>query len=164
MNTVASSEMAERRVPDLDEVQAQATRAAHQVWLAGLGTVALMGQGLASAFNLLVNRGKTLEPLVSSGFSKAKSGVTSAAGGLANSVRRVPGAFKTAERSGEERAEMAREDLDDRIAEALQRFEIPTKKDFQSLSQRIEDLLSRIEKGMGEEEEEPESRRRLRRT
>jgi poly(hydroxyalkanoate) granule-associated protein len=163
MNTVASSGMTERHVPDLGEVQAQVTNAAHQVLLAGLGTIALAGQGLASAFNLLVNRGKTIEPYVASGLAKAKSGVTSTAGGLANSVRRVPGAFRTTERSGEEQAEIAREDLDDRIAEAIQRLEIPTKKDFQALSQRIEELLARMERPE-EEEEGPETRRRPRRT
>jgi hypothetical protein len=74
--------------------------------------------------------------------------------------------LRTSEKSVEQESEVAREDLDDRIAEALRRFEIPTKKDFQSLSQRIDELLTRMEKTVieDEEEEEPETRKRPRRT
>ncbi|HDZ56812.1 MAG TPA: poly(3-hydroxyalkanoate) granule-associated protein PhaI [Pseudomonas xinjiangensis] len=110
---------------------------AHQIWLAGLGAYAKAGKDGAEYFKSLVSEGEELEKqgkelvserveAVSSKVESFKERVQARAGGRFNKVEQV---------------------FDERVASALSRMGIPSKKDIDQLSAKL-DLLSASLKSM----------------
>ncbi len=110
---------------------------AHQIWLAGLGAYAKAGKEGVEYFKTLVSEGEELEQqgkelvsermeAVSSRVESFKERIQSRAGGRFNKVEEV---------------------FDERVASTLERMGIPTKKDIDQLSAKL-DLLSASLKSM----------------
>lgn len=107
---------------------------AHQIWLAGLGAYAKAGKEGADYFKKLVSEGEAVEKqgkeLVSSQLESATSKVN-------NKVESFKERFQA--RTGDS-LNKVEEVFDDRVASALSRLGIPSKKDIDQLSAKLDDL------------------------
>lgn len=112
--------------PQVGKVQEGVLAAAHGVWLAGLGAVALAEEGGREFFDQLVGRGKQVE-------ARGKEKVDRARGEVE----------RTRERVGQRVDELG-EVLDRRIAEVMHRLGIPTRDEIATLTRRIEELTARV--------------------
>lgn len=108
------------------QVQDGVLGTAHNVWLAGLGAVALAEEEGRGLFDQLVDRGKGLE-------SRGRREVDRARDEVGRARQRVT-----------RRVDELGEGLDRRIAEVMQRMGIPTREEIGALTRRIEDLTERI--------------------
>lgn len=99
---------------------------AHEVWLAGLGALALAEEEGRGLFGQLVDRGKRLEERGRDQVERARDEVGRARERV---VRRVDGLSEV---------------LDRRVAEAMHRVGIPTREEIAALTRRIEELSARI--------------------
>jgi poly(hydroxyalkanoate) granule-associated protein len=109
---------------------------AQQIWLAGLGAFAKAQEEGAKVFEALVKEGKTLEgrtrkiaearvSAVSGQWGKAATEATAKAGATWDKLEQV---FET------------------RVARALGRLGVPTKRDLEGLAERVEELTASIQK------------------
>lgn len=117
----------EERVLDLT---ADMRKYTHQIWLAGLGAYAKAGKDGAEYFRSLVSEGEELEERGRELFSDRFEGVTSRVEELKE---------KWQERTGT-RFNKVEEVFDDRVASALTRMGIPSKKDIDALSAKLDNL------------------------
>jgi poly(hydroxyalkanoate) granule-associated protein len=102
----------------------------HQIWLAGLGAYAKAGKDGAEYFRSLVSEGEELEERGRELLSDRFEGVTSRVEELKE---------KWQERTGT-RFNKVEEVFDDRVASALTRMGIPSKKDIDALSAKLDNL------------------------
>lgn len=97
---------------------------ARRVWLAGLGALATAGEEGARAFSRLVERGKDVEhksrDTAGQSYEKAKEAAKSTWSDLGNT-------------------------LDETLAATLHRLGVPTRDEIRTLTQRVEELSSKIE-------------------
>ncbi|UAW98183.1 phasin family protein [Halopseudomonas nanhaiensis] len=117
----------EERVLDLT---ADMRKYTHQIWLAGLGAYAKAGKDGAEYFRSLVSEGEELEERGRELFSDRFEGVTSR-------VEELKEKWQT--RTGT-RFNKVEEVFDDRVASALTRMGIPSKKDIDALSAKLDNL------------------------
>lgn len=99
---------------------------AHQIWLAGLGALSLVEDESGKFFKSLVKRGQTFEVETKDRVEeiKAKLDVKSAA---ADAIDRIG------------------EGLDDNMTAVLHRLGLPTKKEIDGLSKRVDRLTKTLE-------------------
>ncbi|WP_304640118.1 phasin family protein [Pseudomonas sp.] len=110
---------------------------AHQIWLAGLGAYAKAGKEGVEYFKTLVNEGEELEKQGKELVSERMEAVTSKVESFKERIQaRAGGRFNKVE-----------EVFDERVASTLERMGIPTKKDIDQLSAKL-DLLSASLKSM----------------
>lgn len=110
---------------------------AHQIWLAGLGAYAKAGKEGVEYFKTLVNEGEELEKQGKELVSERMEAVTSKVESFKERIQsRAGGRFNKVE-----------EVFDERVANTLERMGIPTKKDIDQLSAKL-DLLSASLKSM----------------
>ncbi|MEH6800902.1 MAG: phasin family protein [Halopseudomonas sabulinigri] len=106
----------------------------HQIWLAGLGTYAKAGKEGADYFKKLVSEGEAVEKqgkeLVSSQVEAANSRIESFK-------------EKVQEKTGG-RFNKVEEVFDERVASTLSRIGIPSKKDIDQLSAKLDDLSAAL--------------------
>ncbi len=112
--------MAKKSAKDMQE-------AANQIWLAGLGALATVGEEGGKLFDTLVKKGKGFEPEVKARLEKAK-------GKLNKAKSKADDAWGKME-SG----------LDDKITSALHRVGVPTRDEIKDLSKRVSELTAKIE-------------------
>ncbi|MFZ2288283.1 MAG: phasin family protein [Halopseudomonas yangmingensis] len=107
---------------------------AHQIWLAGLGAYAKAGKEGAEYFKSLVSEGEEVEKqgkeLINTQIEAASSKVESFK-------------EKVQEKTGGRFAKVE-EVFDERVASALGRMGIPSKKDVDQLSAKLDDLTAAI--------------------
>lgn len=128
------------------------THGARRLWLAGLGVFAVAAEWARGRFETLERKGEDLEPSVVAPLRRAGEAanrMAQRAGVSAHSVSDVVG-NATAAVAGLSRrlgivdvAEEVRRAVDERLPAALERLDLPTKKDLQALADRIEDLTAR---------------------
>jgi poly(hydroxyalkanoate) granule-associated protein len=110
---------------------------AHQIWLAGLGAYAKAGKEGVEYFKTLVSEGEELEQQGKELVSERMEAVTSKVESFKERIQaRAGGRFNKVE-----------EVFDERVATTLERMGIPTKKDIDQLSAKL-DLLSASLKSM----------------
>lgn len=112
---------------------------AQQIWLAGLGAFAKAQEGGTKVFEALVKEGETLQGRTR---KVAEEKVTELAGKASGTWDRLEQVFE------------------DRVARALNRLGVPTKKDIEALSRRVEELTAVVQKLTGESAEKTAPRRR----
>lgn len=132
--TTVNANEAQAAVPETAEQTAGAGR---QMWLAGLGLVALVGKGLemagkgvkqgGRAFDALVEQGKEFEPNVTGGLHRVRDEVTELTGKMKSAVSQAEGTF------------------DEKVRASMQRIGIPTTDEVRQLSERVEALARRVE-------------------
>jgi poly(hydroxyalkanoate) granule-associated protein len=114
-------------------------QSAQQIWLAGLGAFAKTQEEGAKVFEALVREGRLLESRtrrlaagrmseMSSQWSKAASQATAKAAATWDKLEQV---------------------FEDRVARALNRLGVPTNRDIQHLSKRVETLTASVQKLSG---------------
>ncbi|WP_373184376.1 phasin family protein [Halopseudomonas sp.] len=111
---------------------------AHQIWLAGLGAYAKAGKEGADYFKKLVNEGEAVEK---QGKELVSSQIESATSRVNTKVESLRERFQTRTGSSLNKVE---EVFDERVASALGRMGIPSKKDVDQLSAKLDDLTAAI--------------------
>ena len=109
----------ERQIPTIRE-------SAHQIWLAGLGALSLAEDESGKFFRSLVKRGTAFEHDAKGRFAELKEKFD---------VRKT--ATKTVARLGD--------GLDDGMTDVLHRLGLPTKKEIDGLTKRVERLTKALE-------------------
>lgn len=113
------------------KLQAELQESAHKIWLAGLGALSAAGEEGNRFFHQLVEKGEDVESRGKKRFDEARDEVQT-------------GAKKARERVESSVDEMW-EKMDERLAEAMQRFGVPTRDEIQSLTRRVEELNTKID-------------------
>jgi poly(hydroxyalkanoate) granule-associated protein len=110
------------------EIQHDVAENAHQIWLAGLGAVAMAQEGSGKLFKNLVEKGE--------GFEKVGKDKVDQAKGAVSGVKVVAESYwETFERT-----------LDDKVTAVIHRIGVPTKDEIDTLTERVEALTAAIEK------------------
>ncbi len=104
---------------------------AHRVWLAGLGALAAAGEEGAKAFSRLVDRGREME-------SRSKDD-------LKVQADKAKEQFDKAKGKAEGQWDEWSEKLDDVLTRSLHRLGVPTRDEIRTLTQRVEELTSKVE-------------------
>jgi len=125
------------------QVTARIRESAAQIWLAGLGAFAKAQEEGGKIFEALVKEGeaaqkrggKIFEALVKEGEAVQKRGMKAAEERVAEFRDRATGSWDKLEKV-----------FEDRVAKALHSLNVPTKKDIDGLSRRIEKLTAVADK------------------
>ena len=103
----------------------------HKIWLAGLGALATAEEEGTKLFNTLVKKGEGYDKEVRNGFDKAARVAKKEAGKVRNT------AGKAWEKIGA--------GFDDQVGAALGRMGVPTKKEIDSLSRKVDRLTKTLQ-------------------
>lgn len=122
------------------KVQTDIVENAHQIWLAGLGAVATAQEEGGKLFKSLVEKGLDFEKLGKDKVDQAK--------GAVSGVKVVAESYwETFERT-----------LDDKVTAVIHRIGVPTKDEIDTLTERVENLTTSIEKLRSKETPKPRPR------
>jgi poly(hydroxyalkanoate) granule-associated protein len=120
-----------------------------RLWLAGLGVLAVTAEQAREALAALEQRGEKLEPAVTAPLKRAGGAATRVAERAGMSVKSVGEAVSSASSSvvdvgrrfkpADLAAEVSRL-VDEKLAAALERLDIPTGADLRALANRVEEL------------------------
>jgi len=110
------------------QVQIEIAENAHQIWLAGLGAVAVAQEEGSKLFKTLVKKGEGFEQVGKERVDQAR--------GAVNGVKVVAESYwETFERT-----------LDDKVTTVIHRIGVPTKDEIDTLTERVEALTIAIDK------------------
>ena len=122
------------------QVQNEIAENAHQIWLAGLGAVATAQEEGGKLFKNLVEKGQKFEKVGRDKVDQAK--------GTVSGVKVVAESYwETFERT-----------LDEKVTMVIHRIGVPTKDEIDTLTERVENLTSAIEKLRTKEAPKPRKR------
>jgi poly(hydroxyalkanoate) granule-associated protein len=110
------------------ELPAELKDSAHKIWLAGLGALAAAEEEGGKLFKNLVERGEGIE-------ARGKKQVDKAKGAVSGSVTVAQSYWETFEKK-----------LDEKLTAAIHRLGVPTKDEIDSLTAKVEELTSAIDK------------------
>jgi poly(hydroxyalkanoate) granule-associated protein len=110
------------------DLQDELAEKAHQIWLAGLGAVAMAEEEGGKVFKGLVERGQDLEARGKVRVEKAREAV---------------GGVKTV---AESYWEVLGRTVDEQMTSVLHRIGVPTKDEIEGLTKKVDDLTASIEK------------------
>ena len=128
------------------KIQHDVTENAHQIWLAGLGAVAMAQEGSGKLFKNLVEKGEGME--------KAGRDKVDQAKGAVSGVKTVAESYwETFERT-----------VDDKVTTVIHRIGVPTKDEIDTLTDRVEALTDAIEKLRTKETPKPRARAAAKKT
>ena len=169
MSTAPTGNIEEQQFSKMQQVTQSLSGVARQVWLAGLGVMALTGGETSHLFHLLVEKGKECEPSVESSWKKVRGGVSDKVGAVGKETSRLlemlaekgqelepsikGGIQKVREVTSKMRSVAGSGELafDEKVLAAMQRLGAPTREDIQNLTRRVEAIASKL----GVETEEP---------
>ena len=100
---------------------------AHQIWLAGLGALAVAEEEGGKVFKSLVEKGEGME-------ERGKKG-----------LQDVSKRMKSAKGKAEKELEKLGDSFDDRVAGALNRLGVPTRSEVKKLIDRVEALTKKVD-------------------
>lgn len=124
--------MTDRNQPSRTEtLQDELTKRGRDVWLAGLGALATVEEEGTKLFNRLVDRGKEFE-------EERKDELESAS---EKAREQRDEALAQIEEAGEETRTL----LTDTISAALERFGVPSRTEFEQLSDKVDALSQQVE-------------------
>jgi Poly(hydroxyalcanoate) granule associated protein (phasin) len=134
----------------LGEVPSALTTGFRRLWLVGLGVVAVAGESTQRFVQFLEQKGEELEPTVATPLNRAGE----AAGRI---VERAGSSFKRAELTASDAATRIKRSgrrvgvvglkgrmdayIDDKVMTALEGLDVPTRRDFEDLTRRVEELI-----------------------
>ena len=122
------------------KIQHEVAENAHQIWLAGLGAVAMAQEEGGKLFSNLVKKGEGFEQVGKEKVDQAKGAVTG--------VKVVAESYwETFERT-----------IDDKVTAVIHRIGVPTKDEIDTLTERVENLTAAIEKLRTKETPKPRAR------
>jgi len=108
---------------------------AHKVFLAGLGTIKTFGDEGSEMFDTLVERGRTLE-------TRGKKELDEVRDELKKRTSKATSAV-------EERFEGLGDQVDKQVTNTLHRLGVPTRKEIQTLTKRVEELSAKVDRLVG---------------
>lgn len=123
--------MAKQNKSKVNQVQEDVLESARKVWLAGLGAVSTLEEGTTSLFEQLVEQGQQVSSRGKQELDKARNKVE---GELGKARTRVEGTL--GEVGGR---------FDRQVSDALHRLGIPTRKEIQALTRRVEELTTQVD-------------------
>lgn len=130
-----------------------------QVWLAGLGLVAVAAEGIADGFHALVQKGEVVVPPSRQRIKEAGQKVSDKVGELVEpATGKLHAAWTGLSGAVHSYSSKGEELMDDKIAAALQRLGVPTKEEFTSLRDRLDKIAAAIAE-IKEQPEEAEATR-----
>ena len=135
MAKVASKKKVEKVVKDSTLVT-DVKHYARQIWLAGLGAYARVGQEGVDYFKELVKSGEGVE---TKGRKLVTEQVEAANDSVKNSVSSVKGKVEV-------QLDKVEKAFDSRVATALNRIGIPSRKDVEALSAKLDELSAVLER------------------
>lgn len=128
------------------KVQNEIAENAHQIWLAGLGAVAMAQEEGGKLFKNLVEKGEGFEKVGKEKVDQAKGAVTG--------VKVVAESYwETFERT-----------LDDKVTAVIHRIGVPTKDEIDTLTRRVESLTVAIDKLRAQDAPKPRTRTTAKKT
>lgn len=104
----------------------------NNVWLAGLGVVSLAQKEAVKAYDALLKEGKNLE-------SKSKKTVKQVSG-------KAEKKLSTIRKAADKRINKVESIFEARIEKALKKFDIPSLKDINNLSNKVDSLVKELNK------------------
>lgn len=128
------------------KIQHDVAENAHQIWLAGLGAVAMAQEEGGKLFKSLVKKGEGFEQVGKDRVDQAK--------GAVSGVKVVAESYwETFERT-----------IDDKVTAVIHRIGVPTKDEIDTLTERVEHLTAAIEKLRTKETPKPRARAAAKKT
>ena len=128
------------------KIQNDVAENAHQIWLAGLGAVAMAQEEGGKLFKNLVKKGEDFEKVGKDKVDQAK--------GAVSGVKVVAESYwDTFERT-----------IDDKVTAVIHRIGVPTKDEIDTLTERVEHLTKAIEKLRTKETPKPRARAAAKKT
>jgi poly(hydroxyalkanoate) granule-associated protein len=109
---------------------------AHQIWLAGLGAFSKAQEEGTKVFEALVREGTSIQKRTMQMTEDRVSEVT-------NRVAKMAGQVQKQANSGWDKLESV---FEERVERALQRLGVPTSKEVQTLTRRVEELTASVHK------------------
>ncbi len=119
---------------DTGQLAAAIKDSAQQIWLAGLGAFAKAQEEGGKVFEALVKEGTTIQ-------SRTRSFTESKLGEVTGRVSKVAGGIGKQATDSWDKLEQV---FEDRVARALGRLGVPTKKDVDALTARVEELNATV--------------------
>lgn len=116
---------------EMKKLQKEIRESAHKIWLAGLGALSMASEGGSRLFNELVEKGEGFE-------TRGKKRVD-------ETMDEVEDRAKKARMRVEAAVDDLWEKLDERLGEAMHRFDIPTRDEIQALTRRVEELNKKVD-------------------
>ena len=113
------------------DLQTEVKDSAHQIFLAGLGALALAEEEGSRLFKTLVEKGEGFEKRGKKQFDKVSKSVE---GQFDSALDQAEGAWGKLGRS-----------FDERVAGALQRLGVPSRMEIQKLTKRVEQLTKKVD-------------------
>ncbi len=113
------------------DLQTEIKESAHQIWLAGLGALAVAEDEGSKLFKNLVKKGE--------GFEKRSKKQ------LKKVTEKVEGQVGTARDQAESALGKLGKSFDEKVAEALQRLGVPSRMEIQKLTKRVEQLTKKVD-------------------
>lgn len=113
------------------ELQNDLMDSAHQIWLAGLGALALAEEEGSKLFKGLVEKGEDFEKRGKKQFKKVS--------------KKVEDQVETARDQAEGAWGKLGRSFDERVAGALQRLGVPSRMEIQKLTKRVEQLTKKVD-------------------
>jgi poly(hydroxyalkanoate) granule-associated protein len=142
----ATMDATDRITGAAEETAATITHGLRRVWLAGLGVVAVTGEELRSVFQTLEQKGQQFEPAVTAPLRRAGESANRISDRASQTVAGVSRAVGRAAHLTP-RPVIVPQQLEQMIAEkvtaALERLDLPTRKDFEGLKERIEEIAAK---------------------
>lgn len=123
--------MAAKKTTKRNQAVPMMKESAHEIWLAGLGAFALAGEEGGRLFKQLVKRGEGMEKTNKARIEK----LTSRAQGLQGEARTALTRVTTPIETG--------------MTNAMHRLGVPTRREIQTLTKRVEELTRVVEKSKG---------------
>jgi poly(hydroxyalkanoate) granule-associated protein len=143
----ATMDATDRITGAVEETAATITHGLRRVWLAGLGVVAVTGEELRSVFQTLEQKGQQFEPAVTAPLRRAGESANRISDRASQTVAGVSRAVGSAAAHLTPRPVIVPQQLEQMIAEkvtaALERLDLPTRKDFEGLKERIEEIAAK---------------------
>ena len=112
---------------------------ARKIWLAGLGAYTKVGQEGSDYFQELIKAGQTVE-------KKGKKAVTEKLEAANAEIDEAKGEVRTFKGKVEVQLDKVEKAFDTRVARALNRIGIPSKHDVETLSAKLEELTTLLER------------------
>jgi poly(hydroxyalkanoate) granule-associated protein len=112
---------------DAKQIQDDMMEAAQQIWLAGLGAVAMATSQGSQLFSAMVEEGRKVEKTGAAAAGLMKDSAKDAAGSAEQAWQRFQGM------------------MDSQVTGVLQRLGVPTRDEIARLTRKVEDLTASIE-------------------
>lgn len=120
-----------KKIPEPEPLRDELTERGREVWLAGLGALATVEEEGSKLFTRLINRGREFEEERRDEIDEAKE----------KARERRDEALAQLEEAGEE----TQSKIAETVNNALERFGVPTQKEVDRLSARVEALSQQVE-------------------